>query len=310
MSTAVTHVDDKVGRDPFRSPRHSCFVIAAFLRPRKLVIRRHGDAGSAAFQLRRRGFFFEAATLVFCRHGLLGRATLFCFAATSILCRRVFFLRSRDIGDSSLRPQARDCFVLPRPFLGARHHPSSSRLFFAAARHWGFFAAFWGRATLFALPRSFFGVGPRDIVCAATVLRSFVVFRRCGLLGPRDIVCAAGARATIATFRKEHCRSIHNVLFEDEFFGKPGSRVMRRFFSLKKYAAINQRNALLLSWRCAGWGFFLEKDFFGKLDRCTIFILFAEVFLESPGPKRIDAHFFCFKEEFFGKPGSRRSFFF
>jgi len=95
MSTAVTHVDDKVGRDPFRSPRHSCFVVAAFLRPRKLVIRRHGDAGSAAFQLCRRGFFFEAATLVFCRHGLLGRATLFCFTATSSFVIASFFAVAR-----------------------------------------------------------------------------------------------------------------------------------------------------------------------------------------------------------------------
>jgi len=48
-------------------------------------------------------------------------------------------------------------------------------------------------------------------------------------------------------------------------------------FSFTKKAAINLRNALLLSCRCAGWGpfFLLEKDFFWKA-----------------GPKWIDAQFF------------------
>jgi len=45
--------------------------------------------------------------------------------------------------------------------------------------------------------------------------------------------------------------------FEEEFIGKPGSRVGLFFLN----AAINQQNALLLSWPCAGWGFFWKKIF-------------------------------------------------
>jgi len=76
------------------------------------------------------------------------------------------------------------------------------------------------------------------------------------------------------------------ILFEEEFFGKPGSRVMPCFF-LQKNAAINLRNALLLS--CRGWGpfFLLEKEFFWKA-----------------GPKWIDAQFFFgLKKNFLESPG-------
>jgi len=152
MSTAVTHVDDKVGRDPFRSPRHSCFVVAAFLRPRKLVIRR--DAGSAAFQLRRRWFFLRPRR--WCFVGTAFWAVRHCFVLPQHhpLSSRLF-LRSRDIGDSSPRPQARDCFVLPRPFLG---HATSSFIvaaFFCCRKTLGFLCGL---------------LGLRDIVCAAAVL--------------------------------------------------------------------------------------------------------------------------------------------
>jgi len=79
------------------------------------------------------------------------------------------------------------------------------------------------------------------------------------------------------------------ILFEEEFFGKPGPRSCLGLFSFTKKAAINLRNALLLSCRCAGWGpfFLLEKDFFWKA-----------------GPKWIDAQFFFgLKKNFLESPG-------
>jgi len=153
----------------------------------------HGDAaGSAAFQLRRRGFFFRPRRWCFVGTAFWGRAILFCFAAvlhvTSILCRRVFFLRSRDIGDSLPRPlgAARHCFVLPWPFLGHATSILRRRGFFAAARYWGFFAAFWGRVTFFSLPRSFFWV--RDIDPSSS--RLFLRPQDIGVLSVRPLGAA------------------------------------------------------------------------------------------------------------------------
>ena len=66
---------------------------------------------------------------------------------------------------------------------------------------------------------------------------------------------------------------------------------------------------LLLSWRCAGWGFFLEKDFFGKLDRCTIFILFVEFFLKARVPSGSMHILFVLKKNFLESPGRGSVFF-
>jgi len=143
-----------------RAPRHSSFVVVwFFLRPRRWCF-----VGTAFWAVRH--------CFVLPQHHPLSSR---------------LFLRSRDIGDSSPRPQARDCFVLPRPFLG---HATSSfvvAVFFAAARHWGFFAAFWGRATLFRGPFLWYD-RRRGFFCG----RETLGFRRCGLLGQRGIVCAAG----------------------------------------------------------------------------------------------------------------------
>ncbi len=63
------------------------------------------------------------------------------------------------------------------------------------------------------------------------------------------------------------------------------------------------------SWRCRV-GIFFEKDFFGKLDPFTIFILFVEEFFGKPGSQADDEFFFVLKKNFLESPGCGLVFFF
>jgi len=58
-----------------------------------------------------------------------------------------------------------------------------------------------------------------------------------------------------------------------------------------------------------GGEFFWKKIFLESWINAQFLFCLYKIFLESPGPKWIDAHFICFEEEFFGKPGSRSVFF-
>jgi len=85
--------------------------------------------------------------------------------------------------------------------------------------------------------------------------------------------------------------------FEEEFFWKAG----RGLFSFKKNAAINLRNALLLSWRCRVGTFLpVGKRFFwesrgSQADQFTIFL--KKNFLESRGSRVMRRSFFFCKNK-------------
>jgi len=152
--------------------------------------------------------------------------TLFCIAAA--------LFRAHGISALSLRKKAvqRWCFV-GTAFWAVRHfciamvlfwgaqHGSFVAVFlwpqdigdlspwpFGATRHWGFFVAFWGRATLFALPWSFLG-------CATSILHHrgfFAATRHWGFVG-----AAPRGRATLFALPQSFFRctpwSLHHCVF-------------------------------------------------------------------------------------------------